>query len=496
MNRRLRTGGWSFTTRLVALALVPAALMFLIVNISLYLVSADEAQADVRERARIVAAALAEGTRYGVISGNRAAVERTVRGLMDADRSIVAVEVLDIDRASLVSVTGSGDTRDAFTTESPIIVGALDVDLLDAGRARQGSEQARGARGDPAAGYVRVSMSPAPLLEAKRSRLLVGSLLVLLASVISGTVGLALARRLREPLSGVMAALRTIRGGRFDVELGRTASGELGELQEAIANMAKGLDVTHQRMEEEVSRRTAQLQEAMQAVQVADAERRRLIARGNELIEDERRRLSLEIHDELNAALVSVRLHATALAAKAQDSGDVEVQASAERIATLTDDLYRRARAIVSQLRPEVIDTLGLAGAIEEMVRLFDEAATSCRFTSQIARPVRQVDEQVAITAYRVAQEALSNVAKHSQATRCNVALRSATLEDGRAGIRLVVSDDGQGFAADAVPQRGVGLIGMRERVAALSGLLVLSSSADLGTTVTVELPTANADSA
>lgn len=172
------------------------------------------------------------------------------------------------------------------------------------------------------------------------------------------------------------------------------------------------------------------------------------------------------------------------------------MQASAERIATLTDDLYRRARAIVSQLRPEVIDTLGLADAIEEMVRRFDEAATSCRFTFEADNAVPRVHEQVAITAYRVAQEALSNVAKHSHATRCSVALRSVTLEDGRAGIRLIVSDDGRGFATDAVPQRGVGLIGMRERVAALSGLFVLSSSVDLGTTVTIELPTANADRA
>jgi two-component system, NarL family, sensor histidine kinase UhpB len=493
--RRLRSGGWSFTTRLVALALVPAALMFVVVNISLYLVSANEAKADVRERARIVAAALAEGTRYGVISGNRAAVERTVRGLMEADRSIVAVDVLGIDRTPLVSVTGVRGTNDAFTTESPIIVGAIDVDLLDSARVAAGGQQGREAKSG-LAGYVQVSMSPLPMLEAKRSRLLLGSALVLLASLISGAVGLALSRRLRKPLNVVMAALRTIRGGRFDVQIKRTASGELGELQDAIADMARGLDVTHQRMEAEVSRRTLELQEAMQAVQIADAERRRLIARGNELIEDERRRLSLEIHDELNAALVSVRLHATALAAKAQDSGDADVQAGAERIATLTDELYRRARAIVSQLRPEVIDTLGLSGAIEEMVRRFDEVATNCRFTFETDNTVPQVHEQVAIAAYRVAQEALSNVAKHSQASHCSIALQAVTLEDGRSGIRLVVSDDGTGFATEAVPRRGVGLIGMRERVAALSGLFTISSSTDLGTVVTVELPTTNADRA
>ena len=489
MIRSSRSRGWSFTTRLVALALVPAALMFVVVNVALYLMSANEAEADVRERAHIVAAALAEGARYGVISGTRTAVERTARGLMNADRSIVAIDVLDVDRASVVSISRGSIGADTFTTEAPITVGSIDVDLLDSARARKGIEPNQGARSDPPAGYVRVSMSPAPLLEAKRSRLVLGSLLVLFATIISGTVGLALARRLRKPLGFVMAALRTIRGGRFDVKVERTASGELGELQDAITDMARGLDVTHQRMEDEVARRTLELQEAMQAVQAADAEKRRLIARGNELVEDERRRLSLEIHDELNAALVSVRLHATALAAKAHDSGDADVQASAEWIATLTDDLYQRARAIVSQLRPEVIDTLGLSGAIEEMVRRFDEAGTDCRFVFERDQAVPQVDEQVAIAAYRVAQEALSNVAKHSQATRCSVTLEPVTLEDGWAGIRLVVSDNGQGFAADSLPSRGVGLIGMRERVAALSGQFVLSSPSHAGTVVRVELP-------
>jgi two-component system, NarL family, sensor histidine kinase UhpB len=481
---RLRFSGWSFTTRLVALALVPAALMFVVVNIALYLLSADETEDDLRERAHIVSAALAEGTRYGVISGNVPVVERTVRAMMAADRSIVAIEVLGVDRVPLVGVASADNHSRAFTTESPIIVEAIDVDLLDTGRASKGAEQTREARG-----YVRVSMSPAPLLEAKRTRLLLGSALVLLASLISGAVGLALARRLREPLAIVMTALRSIRGGRFDVAIERTANGELGELQDAITDMARGLNVTHQHMEDEVARRTEELQEAMRSAQVADADRRRLIVRGNELIEDERRRLSLEIHDELNAALVSVRLHANTLAAKATESGHTDVQVAANRIATLTDDLYRRARAIVTQLRPEVIDTLGLAGAIEEMVRRFDEADPNCRFTFQVDRSVPQVQEPVAIAAYRIAQEALSNVAKHSRAARCEVTLQALTLEDRRAGIRLVVSDNGHGFDVGAPPADGVGLIGMRERVASLAGSLVLTSSAEQGTTVTVDLP-------
>lgn len=489
MKPYLRPGGWSFTTRLVTLALLPAVFMLVAVNLSLYLVSLDEATADVRERARIVAAALSEGTRYGVISGNVPSIERTVRGLMDADRSIVSIEVLGPDRKTLVEFAGTGFTNGRITIESPISVGAIDVDLLDGGRIASSPVQGSDAKGGPLAGYVRVSMSPEPILEAKRSRLLVGSVLVLLAAVISGAVGLALARRLREPLNEVMAALRQIRGGQFDVGIERTATGELGELQGAIADMAKGLDVSHQQMEDEVSRRTLQLQEAMHAVQTADAERRRLIARGNELIEEERRRLSLEIHDELNAALVSVRLHAQALAAKAAEAGDHDTVRGAERIASLTDELYRRARAIVTQLRPEVIDTLGLPGAIEEMVRRFNEADTNCRFTFRVETAFPHVSEQVAIAAYRVVQEALSNVAKHSEAIHCAVTLKPLAIESGRAGIQIVVVDDGHGYDTTAAPLHGIGLIGMRERIVALSGSLTLSSSPQGGTTVSIDLP-------
>jgi hypothetical protein len=106
--------GWS------TLALVPAMLMFVAVNVSVYVVSLEEAKANVRERSHLIAAALAEGSRYGVISGNPALVEGTVRGLMQADASVVAVEVVDADRQALVTVRGSNADTDAVTTEVAI----------------------------------------------------------------------------------------------------------------------------------------------------------------------------------------------------------------------------------------------------------------------------------------------------------------------------------------------------------------------------------------
>ena len=487
--QRLHPSGWSFATRLLTLALAPAFVMLIVVNASLYVVSRNEAQADVRERGRVAAAALAEGSRYGVISGNLASIERAVQGLFEADRSIVKVEVLGNDGRPLVAIQRGRIGSDAFVIEAPITAGSLDVDLLDPASQRAAAPSASSPAPERRlAGLVRVTMSPAPLLDAKRYRLFQGSLLVLLACAIAAAVALALARRLRQPLNAVMAALRQVRQGTFDVRLEHTAGGELGELQLAIVEMAKGLGKTHQQLEEEVARRTAELSEAMQALQAADTERRRLIARGNELVEEERRRLSLEIHDEFNAALVSVRLQATAMSAKAADEGNLGMQQAADRIAALTDNLYRRARAIVTQLRPEVIDTLGLSGAIEEMVRQFDEVHANCRFELHVEGRVPVVPDAVAIAAYRAVQEALSNVAKHSQASLCRVLLASVDLE-GRPSIRLDIQDNGRGYDPRHVPAEGVGLIGMRERVAALSGILAMESSPDAGTTVTIRMP-------
>jgi two-component system, NarL family, sensor histidine kinase UhpB len=489
MTWRLRPAGWTFTTRLVTLALVPAFLMFVAVNVSLYLVSLDEARVEVRERGQIVAAALSEGSRYGVISGNTASVERTVRGLMLADPSIAGVDVLDASRRPLVTVHSPEGEGAMATIEVAISAGSIEVDLLDAASAGFGPGQVRNGPSGSLAGYVRVTMSPAPLLQARRSRLLLGSGLVLLAALGSGVVGLALARRLRRPLGGVMTALRSIRQGRFDVPVERTAGGELGELQAAIAEMARGLGITHQQLEDEVRRRTTQLQEAVRLAQAADDERRRLITRGNELIEDERRRLSLEIHDELNAALVSVRLQADALAGLAADEGRIESQQAAERISGLIDDLYRRARAIVTRLRPEVLDMLGLAGGIEEMVRQFDEIHAGCKFDFRVESGLPSIPEPVAMAAYRVVQEALSNVAKHAKATQCDVVLVHKS-SAGQGAIRMVIADNGKGYdtTATSVTSAGIGLIGMRERVAALSGVLSMESS-PAGTIVTAEFP-------
>lgn len=470
---------WSIASRLLALALLPTVLMLFAGNASMYWLSLRDAATETRERGRFVAAALAEGSRYAVVSGNTGSVERAIRDLMAADPSLAAVKVLDRNRRAVVEVVSPKDHSSNAEFEVLITAEPLDVDTFDVTSAAGADRRA----GTPL-GFVQVRMSADPIVEASVRRLSTGSTLVLLATLASIGLALMLAGRLREPLKDVMDALRHLRDGKYEVRMRPGATGEMAELQSAVADLAKGLRVTHQQLEAEVAARTAALSEAMNRIRASDEEKGRLIARGNELVEEERRRISAEIHDDLNAVLVTVRMHAEALATLAVETGQHETRTAAARIVQLVDTIYARARAIVRKLRPEIIDALGLAGAVEETVRSFGEIHRNCRF-ELTAEPLPSLPESVSIAAYRMLQEALSNVVKHAAAKHCRVTLRST----GNEHVHLTVEDDGCGFALSPSASSGLGLAGMRERATAMRGTFEVRSSPGIGTRVIITLP-------
>ena len=154
--------------------------------------------------------------------------------------------------------------------------------------------------------------------------------------------------------------------------------------------------------------RTEQLRRAIDQVMEADAEKRRLIPQGNALVEEERHRIAVEIHDDLNAALIFVRLEAERIVALAKEVPGEELQEiarTAQRISQTTAQLYSSAREIVKRLRPELLDTLGLQRAIEEMVRNHDDAHPDCRFELPAAASCPDLRGELAIAAYRVSKK-------------------------------------------------------------------------------------------
>jgi two-component system, NarL family, sensor histidine kinase UhpB len=484
----------SITTRLVAIATLPAFVLFCAIVVTLYFTNLEDARHDVRDRARLTAAALAEGTRYSVVSGNHGLLEATLRSVIEADASIAAIEVQDPERRRLGQVGDPAHPGITDIQEAVIRAAVPDVDLFDKeeGQPHVSGDAAPASRFTPGPpiGYVRVFAQVQPILEARRQRMMVAVLLVVLASLASALAGLALAQRLRKPLHEVMRALRQVRRGDYDLSLPATRPGEIGELQRAIIEMAKAMSVSRQELEALVQTRTAALQRAVAAVEEANTEKRRLIARGNALIEEERKRLATEIHDHMNASLIAIQLEAQRIrpAAELPDPAERtrEIEDIAEKIKAVAAQAYAAARGIVRSLRPEVLDMLGLHLAVEELIRHYSGMRPQCRFLLDVPAPLPKLPSATAITAYRVIQEALTNVIKHAQAGMARVVLDAQT---DPAHLRIAVEDDGRGFDIAAPPATaGIGILSMRERAAGVGGTLDVRSSAR-GTRITATLP-------
>ena len=202
--------------------------------------------------------------------------------------------------------------------------------------------------------------------------------------------------------------------------------------------------------------------------------------------EEERRRLSRELHDETGQALTALRINLGLM------GGDVPGDAAALRqrlgeAVTLTDSVGDQIRQMAQGLRPPVLDALGVNSALEGFCRDFGRR-------TQLAIEYSGEDlslppETVGIHLYRFLQEALTNIIKHARAHRVQVALEAV---DGV--IRLVVEDDGVGFDLDAWESQpsgmGIGLLSMRERVEQLQGRLEIISRPGHGTRLVAHIPT------
>lgn len=493
--RALACREWGIKVRVILIATVPLVLMFLSTLIYSYHSRATELEKELNEGARLIASLLAESAEYGVVSENLSYMDRTARWLLSVDNSIWRVEVLDSAKRPLMQITNDKVTRKGLREfEAPISREALAVSTFDFDDQPEVSEAPDKARTSltrgPTVGYVRVSISPSARLAKQRERTLVGSAIALTALTLSVLLGLALAIGLTRPLSKTIAAVRSIRRGEFAVRMNSTAGGELGELQAAIMDMAGDLDRFRRDLEGQVLARTRELEVARDDAVKSNTERMRLIQKVNSAIEEERRYIANEIHDHLNAQVILVRLEAQRILklASKEDARNAlrDIAARAQAILDCASQLYEMARDIVRRLRPEVIDTLGLRDALEEMVGYYDRLHPQVRFAFHADGDFSELTSETSIAAYRLVQEALSNVVKHSGATSSSVRL----LRPGGATVlRIEVLDNGKGFDRERV-EPGIGLIGMRERVHGLDGTLEISSAENSGTQIRIDLPT------
>jgi signal transduction histidine kinase len=202
--------------------------------------------------------------------------------------------------------------------------------------------------------------------------------------------------------------------------------------------------------------------------------------------ENERRAIGRDLHDEIGQALLTVKLDLSTIARSSQLSGPA-AQALADARST-TDGAIESVRHLSQLLHPAMLDEFGLAVTLDAYVRRFSQRSGVETELVHDGMDTR-IAPELEICVYRVVQEALTNVAKHAQATTCRVFLHRLSHS-----LLVTVEDDGKGMAS--MPRRddtrevaGIGLVGVRERVTRLGGQLELDTHAGKGTRLTIELP-------
>ncbi len=208
-----------------------------------------------------------------------------------------------------------------------------------------------------------------------------------------------------------------------------------------------------------------------------EAERRRAGSAALAAQEEERARVARDLHDEVNQSLTGLLLRLEA----AREAAPPELEAELAETKALANQAMRELLSLARQLRPTALDDLGLAAAIAGLVERLGQG--EMEVTIEVDGNFSDLSDDAQLVVYRVAQEALSNAARHSGAHRIAVVLH----RDAE-GVELTVADDGTGFAF-AESERGLGIGGMRERALLVGGELTIESRPDAGTTVRLTVP-------
>lgn len=433
----------SFRVRLAltmsALILVIAAALYLYLPRKLE----EEAIALISHKAETLAQLTAFTIHPAIYFHDRAALEEALRGTR-GDQDVAYVIVRDTQGRTLASVhpervpgkgaNGRGVSRDGTLYE-------IVTPIRDGGR-----ELAR----------LHIGMSLARLnRELAEMRVAIGLLSAfILAAGLAAAV--LVSNLLTRPLREVAAGARRLAAGELGHRVPAGRGDEIGELAATFNDMA------------------ARIAER-------DASLRRLSKHLLSVQEQERVRIAREVHDELGQALTAMKIDLQQLGTRHR-----ELQEPLAGIARTIDETVDIVRRIAADLRPAILDDLGITAALEHQLRRLRES-TGIRTTLTVAEEPRidMLDMLTGVTLYRIAQEALANLVRHANASSVEISLAV----DGGAAV-LTIRDDGRGMAPEkATDPRSLGLLGIRERAELLGGSVIIDSLPENGTMVVATLP-------
>ncbi|MCZ7574282.1 MAG: histidine kinase [Ardenticatenaceae bacterium] len=331
----------------------------------------------------------------------------------------------------------------------------------------------------------------APIRWLRNSILLLGTLS--LVSVLAAT--LFGARRLVRPVKDLTHAAQRLAEGDLDHPIAIGEGGEIGLLAQNLETMRwrlgasfREIQAWNDELEHRVQQRTRELEAVNVALREKEAGHRHLLARVITAQEEERIRIARELHDGTGQVLVSLVMSLEAI----ELSLPPETAAVRERVTRtriLAEQTVADIRRLIADLRPGVLDEMGLVAAIRWCAENHLESLGIGFSLRTEGLATSRLPEELETVLFRITQEAVGNIARHAGATQVNIQL---SRRDGR--VCLTIEDDGAGFDPEAVRPardgtRGLGLASMRERASLAGGEVHIRSQAGHGTRIEVEVP-------
>ena len=295
--------------------------------------------------------------------------------------------------------------------------------------------------------------------EIMQTRVAIGALTAVILA--AGLIAVFLISDLTtRPLRELATAAQRIASGDLEQRVPAGRGDEIGQLADAFNDMAA-----------KIAERDASLRHSHDQLRLLS---RRLLS----VQEEERVRIAREVHDELGQALTAMKIDLQHLG-----NQHTALAEPLTAIGKTIDQIVDLVRRIATDLRPAILDDLGVTAALEQQLRRLRET-TGIKTTLTVAEEP-QLDMLTGATLYRIAQEGLANVVRHAQASAVEVSL---ALRD--AAAVLEITDNGRGMSQDQIADaRSLGLIGMRERAELLGGSVIINSRPGEGTTLRVTLP-------
>jgi len=242
-----------------------------------------------------------------------------------------------------------------------------------------------------------------------------------------------------------------------------------------------------------VSSISDQVAVAIENAQLYEALKRKERTRGDllrkliSIQEEERKRIARGLHDEISQSLTGLAFNLEAVLATLPPDA-TETRGKLEEIKTLSIRMLEEIHRVIYQLRPSLLDDLGLVAAVQWLADNYLEEA-GIRVSFETIGTERTLAPEAQIALFRIAQEAITNIVRHSNATRVNI-----SVEFKKRSAAVHIEDDGKGFNVEEImgsreTDRGLGLLGMKERAELLEGRLAIDSSPSRGTRIDVEIP-------